>query len=123
MSDTEVNKIKNVGQYNLRLKVNAASDILKNYDFSCLDGIITITKKLVTIKTKNVSKEYDGTPYYDGEIASTDYEYSIVASDDVSLSLSSKSEDIIPGTYKNDAEFVAYGKDSKNYEFEIHAGI
>ncbi len=123
LSETEVNKIKKVGQYYLRLKVNSASDILKNYDFSCVDGSITITKKLVTIKTKNVSKEYDGTPYYDEKIASTDYEYSIVASDDVSLNLISKSGDIIPGTYKNAAEFVAYGKDYENYEFEIHAGV
>lgn len=123
LSEIEVNNIKNVGQYNLRLKVNALSNILDNYDFSCLDGIITITKKLVTIKTQNVSKEYDGTAYYNGLIPSTDYECNIVADDDVSLGLISKSEDIIPGKYKNDATFVAYGKDFGNYEFEIHAGV
>lgn len=123
LSDAEVNMIKNVGQYNLSLKVNALSSVLDNYDFSCLDGIMTITKKLVTIKTKNVSKEYDGTSYYDGVIPSTDYEYNIVADDDVSLSLISKSQDIIPGTYKNDATITLSGDDSENYEFEIHAGV
>lgn len=122
----ELGKTKNAGQYNLKATASVLYldiDESDNYNIVINFGKLTVLKKTTIVSTNNVTKEYDGNPYYNDVIPSDDYEFNIIEGDLVTLDLVTKSKDSEPGKYKNDAEINnVNGSDSINYEFILNPG-